>query len=291
MSTERMGNTELDAPPPIRVPSKVRVQAQQRIASLTRWQGRLQGGLMVVGYVLSLVWLQIPQLPVAVQAFGVWVILAVLLALLVMVSRRSARRLAALYRKALDDLEQEVHDLSFRETTSTIVDQMTRVYTYDYLATRIHEELDRARRYTRPVTLILVDLVQFRDVNEHYGRVQGNQVLRRFAQNILRPSVRSHDVVARYGGDEFAILLPETDTRQALTVAQRLVERARRGTLLPPDGRRLPLPITCGLASYPDDGTTAEELAHAAEAALLQAKHTDLTAAHAPGEGSECALG
>lgn len=276
-------NPEQHHPPKTRAPSKIVTTAQERMAAITRKQVRTQGAVIMAVYFVTLAWLQVPAIPVMVDGFVVWVLLAFLLASLVVLSRRSARTLATEYQKAIQDLEQEVHDISFRERTATIMDKTTGVYSYEYLHERLGEEVDRARRYGRPVTLIVVDLAQFHRVNQRYGRGTGNQVLRRFALNIVRPAVRSTDVVARYGGDEFAILLPETDFLQAEPVVRRIAEAAARGTILT-DGQRLTLPITSGIATYPTDGTTVQELVQTVERALLQAKTAGSVLDRMPGK-------
>ncbi len=128
-------------------------------------------------------------------------------------------------------------------------------------------EIARADRTGKPLSLVIADLDHFKWVNDRFGHPTGDAVLRRVAAQLVKTG-RLTDVAARLGGEEFAVLLPDTDTESALVVAERM-RTAIRTTF-----RDNPLPVTMsfGIASYPDDGGDAETLFRAADGALLAAK-------------------
>jgi diguanylate cyclase (GGDEF)-like protein len=128
-------------------------------------------------------------------------------------------------------------------------------------------ELARADRTGEPLSLVIGDVDHFKGVNDQLGHPTGDEVLRRVAA-LLEQSARRVDVVVRLGGEEFALLLPATDAEGAYRVAQRAGENLRR------EFHRDAVPVTMsfGIASYPVDGTDADSLFAAADAALLTAK-------------------
>jgi diguanylate cyclase (GGDEF)-like protein len=139
-----------------------------------------------------------------------------------------------------------------------------------------HENLDaeirRCRRYRCPVTVLMLDLDHFKDVNDSYGHMLGDLVLERVG-GIVRHAVRDADAACRFGGEEFAVVLPETAREGGYAVAERIrrrVEQAFDG--LPVDGQDIPMTISAGLSTFPDDGLHAEELVARADEALYGAK-------------------
>jgi diguanylate cyclase (GGDEF)-like protein len=132
-------------------------------------------------------------------------------------------------------------------------------------------EVARARRYNRELTLVLVDLDQFKQVNDRLSQPAGDAVLRQFAA-VLQASLRQSDMAFRYGGDKFAALLPETGSAAAVPVLQRLDARLREACQA--ESLRAPLGISYGLATFPTDGQSASELMRQAEARLYEHKRT-----------------
>jgi two-component system, cell cycle response regulator len=151
-------------------------------------------------------------------------------------------------------------------------DGLTELYNYRFFQQHLHVELNRAQRFARPLSLIMLDLGHFKAYNDIYGHQAGDQALRQLAA-LLRRSSRSYDLVARYGGDEFVIILPETSKKLAAEVAERIrlgVESAGlAGDPAAPGG---PFTTSLGLANVPADTMEPRELIRKADLALYHAK-------------------
>ncbi|CAM9102205.1 unnamed protein product [Discosporangium mesarthrocarpum] len=151
------------------------------------------------------------------------------------------------------------------------IDDVTGVYNARYLLATVDNELQRAERYGNPLSVLFLDLDRFKLVNDRYGHLIGSDTLRTLAK-LLRDCVRQVDTLARYGGDEFTILLVDTPHEIALKVAERirtaveahLFEAGREGTLR--------LTISIGVATCPNHGETREPLLDAADKAMYRAK-------------------
>ena len=115
------------------------------------------------------------------------------------------------------------------------LDEVTSVYTRRYFNERLHLEVNRARRYGSHLSLLVIDLDDFKRVNDQLGHLRGDSLLRRVAR-LLRESTRQSDVVCRYGGNEFAILLPETSASEAYTLAERIRSASALAALAELDG-------------------------------------------------------
>ncbi|MFQ5890243.1 MAG: GGDEF domain-containing protein [Gemmatimonadota bacterium] len=137
---------------------------------------------------------------------------------------------------------------------------------------RLVEELARARRYGRPISIAMIDIDYFKQFNDTYGHVCGDDALRSVAAT-LRSRLRTGDVVARYGGEEFVVLLPETAAHTAVATAE-LLRRAVAASPLSLNGYRDPIPVTVsiGVASWPEHGTEISRLQERADDRLYQAK-------------------
>jgi len=150
-------------------------------------------------------------------------------------------------------------------------DPLTGYFNHRYLHERLSEEVVRAVRTRRPLSVVMVDLDDFKLVNDTFGHVYGDRVLVYVAAT-MRAGLRGSDVAARYGGDEFAVILPETTVHEAAGVAERILATFRAHPFTS-DGRSpLPVGTSIGIATYPGDGRTATELIAAADAGLYAAK-------------------
>jgi diguanylate cyclase (GGDEF)-like protein len=150
-------------------------------------------------------------------------------------------------------------------------DPLTGFFNHRYLHERLSEEVVRAVRTRRPLSVVMLDLDDFKLVNDTCGHLYGDRVLVYVAETI-RTSLRASDVAARYGGDEFALILPETTAHDAARVAERVLD-AFRSTPFAADGRSpFPVGASIGIATHPGDGRTATELIAAADAGLYAAK-------------------
>ena len=146
-----------------------------------------------------------------------------------------------------------------------VTDPLTGLANYRRLVDALEGEIQRSRRTGRPFSLLLFDLDGLKKVNDNYGHLVGSKALCRVA-NVLRVNSRSIDTAARYGGDEFALILPETGTRAAQEVASRICDRVEG------DGQLPPISVSVGAAVYAQNGETLETLVGAADRALYRAK-------------------
>jgi diguanylate cyclase (GGDEF)-like protein len=128
-----------------------------------------------------------------------------------------------------------------------------------------------ARRSGSPFAVIMMDLDGFKVVNDTYGHAIGDQVLR-LISNYLATLLRSTDFLVRYGGDEFTLILSKTDRSAARLVMEKILEKVRNFSLDAPDGTKITLGLSAGMAFYPVHAHTPADLLHASDDALYQAK-------------------
>jgi diguanylate cyclase (GGDEF)-like protein len=153
---------------------------------------------------------------------------------------------------------------------NAVTDPLTGLYNRRLFAESFEKELNRARRYGLPLGIAILDLHRFKEVNDKYGHPRGDEVLRAAAET-LQKALRTSDSAFRIGGDEFALLLPQTDAAQAAALGRR-IENVFAETLKP-----LQLGFTVsmdhGLATFPQDGDQSDQLIHVADQRLYRAKH------------------
>ena len=155
---------------------------------------------------------------------------------------------------------------------NAVTDPLTGLYNRRLFSESLEKELTRARRYDHPVTLVVLDLHRFKEVNDMHGHPKGDEVLRA-AASTLRKAMRSSDSAFRIGGDEFALILPQTDAAQALGLSRRIE------TVFAEAIRPLQLSVSVsmdhGVATSPEDGAQADTLIRVADERLYQLKHAN----------------
>lgn len=149
-------------------------------------------------------------------------------------------------------------------------DGLTRVYNRRYFDERLDMEIERARRYGRKVSCVMVDIDGFKRVNSTYGHQTGDRVLKVLA-DILLSGTRASDVVARYGGEEFVVILPEAAGDEAAVLAERLRRSFEKRAPRLGDGDA-PVTVSCGVATYPDHAADSATLMRMADSAVYRAK-------------------
>ena len=170
---------------------------------------------------------------------------------------------------------EELRKLQINAATDSLTGLYNRRFFDDYF----EKELNRSIRYTHKLALVLLDLHAFKLVNDTFGHSQGDAVLQ-IAATTLRKSLRTSDYAFRIGGDEFALLLPQSDTEQAAALSRRL--RAAYADSIEPLNLRIPLALDYGLAVYPDDGELKEVLFGVADERLYQLKNGSRSSGPAP---------
>ncbi|HET6479573.1 MAG TPA: sensor domain-containing diguanylate cyclase, partial [Actinoplanes sp.] len=166
-----------------------------------------------------------------------------------------------------------VHNVRLHEEAQrlSMTDPLTGLWNYRYLRESLRREVERASRFGRMLSVLALDLDHFKDVNDTYGHAAGDAVLGEFARRI-RVGLREVDVAFRQGGEEFVVLLPETDAYGGVIVAERLgaAVRARPVTV---DGVQIPISVSVGVAVYPEHGENSPQVLAAADRALYAAKN------------------
>jgi diguanylate cyclase (GGDEF)-like protein len=152
------------------------------------------------------------------------------------------------------------------------IDSKTGLYNNNFFTTSMADELRRARRFGRPLAVIMSDLDGLRHINNTHGHLAGDAVLA-VVGRVIREQVREYDVAARFGGEEFTLLMPETTTHEGYVVAERIRRAVESSPVqIPTRVDPIYVTITAGVASYPADGQEADSLIHAADVALYQGK-------------------
>ncbi|OFW40591.1 MAG: hypothetical protein A3J29_05930 [Acidobacteria bacterium RIFCSPLOWO2_12_FULL_67_14b] len=158
-----------------------------------------------------------------------------------------------------------------RSEALSVTDDLTQLYNSRYLNQVLRREAKRASRSGRPLSLLFLDLDGFKGINDNHGHQAGSTALVEAAA-VIRRCARETDVVARFGGDEFALILPDTGSEGAAAVGDRVRERLAAHPFLAGSGLSLRLTASVGVATLPDVAASAEELVRAADMAMYQVK-------------------
>ena len=154
--------------------------------------------------------------------------------------------------------------------TLSITDELTNVYTRRYFLERFEEEIRRSQAREARLSFLMLDVDFFKLVNDQYGHLAGDEVLKQIGV-IIKENVREIDIAGRYGGEEFCVVLPDTDEPGAMAVAERIRKAAAKKTIKAYDAS-LQITISIGIASFPNDGKSPEELIDKADWSLYRAK-------------------
>jgi diguanylate cyclase (GGDEF)-like protein len=197
---------------------------------------------------------------------GIAVALAVLFTLLLAArSERANVQLERAYSEHLERLSESLRQIAYH-------DSLTGLYNQRYFREQLPHELQRALRYGHNLSVVMLDVNRFKEVNDRYGHLMGDKLLA-FLGRLIAENVRSTDIAARYGGDEFALILPETDITSARATVDKLTDiigkrRDWGGGLL----QEVTLEVAVGIATFPHDGTTEEDLLLCADRHLYACK-------------------
>jgi diguanylate cyclase (GGDEF)-like protein len=169
-----------------------------------------------------------------------------------------------------------------RAEALSVTDDLTQLYNWRYMQQVLRRETKRALRGNRPLSLLFVDLDGFKSINDSHGHLFGSRALVESA-SVIRASARETDIVARFGGDEFALVLPDTASDGAVSVGERIRDRLAAHRFLEGDGLSIALTASVGVATLPDVAATAEELIQAADEAMYWVKSHGKNGIHVAG--------
>ncbi|MGQ0723399.1 MAG: diguanylate cyclase [Candidatus Eiseniibacteriota bacterium] len=181
--------------------------------------------------------------------------------------RERAELLAPLFATALDNLRR-----FSRAEELSITDGLTGVYNYRYLRSALDKEVARARRFREKFSIIMLDVDHLKEYNDVHGHLRGSEVLRRLA-GLVTAELRGADIVAKYGGDEFVIILPQTERPGARILAER-IRRSVEAHEFPGEDKGMKITSSMGIAQFPEDGEVSRDLLDAADTALYEAKRS-----------------
>lgn len=165
------------------------------------------------------------------------------------------------------NIEAQYHEEIYRLTT---IDGLTQVFNKRYFTETLEREISRCRRYGRQLSMVLIDLDHFKRINDEHGHLAGDSVLKQLAM-LLRGQLRREDVLARFGGEEFAIILPEIGLKSAVTVAEKLRLAVEQHTFLFED-EPIPVTFSAGISALDGDLCEAAGLIKLADGRLYEAK-------------------
>lgn len=174
----------------------------------------------------------------------------------------------ALETKRLQELAQK--STYYRELSN--IDELTGINNHRFFKQTLRSETDRHMRYGRQLSLLMIDIDDFKSVNDQHGHLIGDQVLHQVAQ-LLKKTIRGCDLISRYGGEEFTVILPETSESEAIMVAKRILSTVNSHRFENIKAKlQQKITVTIGLASFPKDATTATQLIQKSDIALYQGK-------------------
>jgi len=167
-------------------------------------------------------------------------------------------------------LSSDIHYARQQIVAASETDELTKLPNMRAFNALLQKENARFKRYNKPFSIMMIDIDELKTVNDRFGHETGNRLIV-MAANSINERIRSADVVARYGGDEFVMLLPETDAGQLQELAER-IRTAVENTAFDEQGHRVSTTVSIGLASCPTDAVSPKDLIHKADTALYSSK-------------------
>ncbi|MGC9002199.1 MAG: diguanylate cyclase [Dictyoglomus sp.] len=152
-----------------------------------------------------------------------------------------------------------------------ITDPLTQLFNRRYIEEELRKEIERSKRYSRPLSVMVLDLDNFKIINDILGHQYGDEVLKKIGEN-LKKSCRKVDTVGRFGGDEFVIILPETNLEKSIKVANKIIKNLKKMEIKFPNGEKIYISISIGIASYPETSKDSEKILSLADSAMYNAK-------------------
>jgi diguanylate cyclase (GGDEF)-like protein len=178
---------------------------------------------------------------------------------------RQGREKLSAANQALLESNKELHQLS-------ITDGLTGLFNRKHIMELLEREISRSRRYGRPITVLMLDIDHFKQVNDSYGHQAGDAVMCRLSA-VLRGMVRDVDFVGRYGGEEFLVLLPDSDCQSGAETAERIRRKVQDLEIIA-NHQKISVTLSIGVSSHPQMGRDSDALICMADEALYQAKST-----------------
>lgn len=167
------------------------------------------------------------------------------------------------------NIENAYHEEIYRLTT---IDGLTQIFNKRYFMETLERELSRSRRYGRDLSLVIFDIDHFKNVNDTFGHLAGDYILKQLAE-LVKLNIRREDFLARYGGEEFAVILPELEHLQAMHMAEKVVKLVGEYDFVF-EGNHIPITVSIGVATLNEDVSEAIEFIKIADTNLYEAKKT-----------------